>query len=48
VKYPEKRRKALHIHKKKQFRCVISTKMCQLKDLALVKEHGIQGFKASQ
>jgi hypothetical protein len=31
-----------------QFRYAVSTEMCQLKALALAKEQGIDGFKASR
>jgi hypothetical protein len=32
----------------RQFWYAVSAEMCQLKDLALAKEQGIDGFKASR
>jgi hypothetical protein len=36
-----------YVSEKRQFGYVVSTEMCQLKALALTKEQGIDGFKAS-
>jgi hypothetical protein len=36
-----------YVSEKRQFSYAVSTEMCQLKALALVKEQGIDSFKAS-
>jgi hypothetical protein len=48
ARYPKIEEKLLkYVSEKRQFGFVVSTEMCPLKALALVKEQGIDGFKAS-
>jgi transposase-like protein len=49
ARYPKIDEKLLtYVSEKRQFGYAVSTKMCQLKALALAKEQGIDGFKASR
>jgi hypothetical protein len=49
ARYPNIEEKLLeYVSEKRQFGYAVSTEMCQLKALALVKEQGIGGFKASR
>jgi hypothetical protein len=49
ARYPKIEEKLLeYVSEKRQFRYTVSTEMCQLKALALVKEQGIDSFKASR
>jgi hypothetical protein len=48
VRYPKIEEKLLeYVSEKRQFGYAVSAEMCQLKALALAKEQGIDGFKAS-
>jgi hypothetical protein len=48
VRYSKTEEKLLeYVSKKWQFGYAVSTEMCQLKALALAKEQGTDGFKAS-
>jgi hypothetical protein len=48
ARYPKIEEKLLeYLCEKWQFGYAVSTEICQLKALALVKEQGIDGFKAS-
>jgi hypothetical protein len=47
ARYPKIEEKLLeYVSEKRQFGYVVSTEMCQLKALALMKEQGIDGFKS--
>jgi transposase-like protein len=49
VRYPRIEEKLLeYVSQKRQFGYAVPTEMCQLKALALAKEQGIDGFKASR
>ena len=49
AKHPEHEKKLCdYVDDKRQYRCTVTSEMCQLKALAITKVLGITGFKASR
>ena len=48
ARHPElEKRLCDYMDNKRQYRCTVTSEMCQLKALAVMKELGITGFKAT-